>query len=145
MKVILQKDVKGIGRKGQVLEVNDGFARNKLLPGKLAVLATTAGIGVIDKNAQMKKEAHIAHVAKQKARAAEIEGMTLHFQVKAGSKGEVFGSVSDKDIIEELRKYKVHDAKAVLSRPIKSVGMYPVSIDLGDGIHATVNVAVKEE
>lgn len=145
MKVILLKDVKGVGRKGEVREVNDGYARNALIPKKLAQIATVSGIESVKNDMALKKEAHDAKVAHSKQLAKSLESAKISFSLKAGAKGELFGSVSQKDIEKELERFEVGDATVILEHPIKSVGVHPVIIDFGDGVRAKLNVEVKEE
>ena len=144
MKVIFLKDVKGVGRKGEIKEVNDGYARNALLPKKLAEIATNANVEVVKKNNEMKKVAHEAYVVKLKQLAKSLEGTKLHFILKAGTKGELFGSVSEKDIEKELKKYKASDATVILANPIKTIGTHAATLDFGEGIHIGIEIAVNE-
>ena len=145
MKVIFLKDIKGVGRKGEIKEVNDGYARNALLPKKFAEIATNANIEVVKKNNEMKKEAHEAHVVKLKQLAKSLEGTKLHFVLKAGAKGELFGSVSEKDIERELKKFKASDAIVILAHPIKTIGVHAATLDFGEGIHTGIEIEVNEE
>ena len=145
MKVILLKDVKGVGRKGEVREVNDGYARNALIPKKLAQIASHSGIEAVKNDMAQKKESHDAKIAHSKQLAKSLESAKIQFSLKAGNKGELFGSVSQKDIEKELERFEVGDAEVILEHPIKTTGTHPVTIDFGDGIKATLNVEVKEE
>lgn len=145
MKIIFLKDVKGVGKKGEIREVNDGYARNALLPKKLAEIATVAHVEVVKNNLALKKEAHDTHTERMRNLAKSINDEHIHFSLKAGNKGELFGSVAVKDIQNELKRFAIGDAEIVLEHPIKTVGLHPVLIDFGEGIHATIQVEVKEE
>ncbi len=145
MRVVLLKDVKGIGKKGEIKEVNDGYARNALLPKKLAALATSSTVSIVSKLAADKEKAHAARVARLSARAKSIDGMKLHFALRAGEKGELFGSVSAKDIEKELVRFEASEGKVVLEHPIKTLGLCRVPVEFGDNIRAMLQVEVKEE
>ncbi|MCX6788478.1 MAG: 50S ribosomal protein L9 [bacterium] len=145
MKIILLKDIKGFGKKGDVMEVNDGYARNSLIPKKLAEIATSSIIGVVRNTIALKKGSHDAKIARSKEIAKSIENTKISFFLKTGNKGELFGSVSIKDIQNELKKFNLSDAEVVLEHQIKTVGTHPVIIDFGDGIHATIQVDVLAE
>jgi len=145
MRIILLKDIKGVGKKGEVREVNDGYARNALIPKKLAQIASLSGIESVKNDMAQKKEAHEAKIAHSKQIAKSLESAKIQFSLKAGAKGELFGSVSQKDIEKEIERFEVGDAEVILEHPIKSVGTHPVIIDFGDGIKAKLNVEVKEE
>ena len=138
MKVILQQDVKGQGKKGQMVEVSEGYARNYLLPRKIAVPATADAINTMN--------------LKEKAKKAEEPGQKPNCMVKptarAGSAGKLFGAVTTKEISEGLQKQfgiDIPKQKLVLEDPIKSFGNYEVKARLGFEVTATVYVSVFEE
>jgi large subunit ribosomal protein L9 len=148
MKVILQQDVKGQGKKGQLVEVSEGYARNFLLPRKLAIEATTDAINTLN----LKEKARKAEEARQKAEAEEIskklKDCPVKLTAKAGNGGKLFGAVTTKEIAEGLKKQHNIDIpkqKLVLDEPIKSFGTYQVKAKLGFEITGTVYVAVYEE
>ena len=148
MKVILQQDVKGQGKKGQMVEVSEGYARNFLLPRKLAIAATTDAINTLN----LKEKARKAEEARMKAEAQEIAGKLESCQVKltakAGNGGKLFGAVTTKEISEGLKKQfniDIPKQKLVLDDPIKAYGSYQVKAKLGFEITGTVYVAVYEE
>lgn len=145
MKVLFLKDVKGKGKKDEVKEVNDGYARNFLLPRKLAALADAGIIADTKKKEAEKSEARALRIAKLSQKAKEMSAIKLPFTLKAGEKGELYGSVSAKDIEEVLRRFSVDGASVDLPHQIKTLGVYRVSVDLGDGICGTVTVEVKPE
>ena len=148
MKVILQQDVKGQGKKGQLVEVSEGYARNFLLPRKLAIPATTDALNTMN----LKEKARKAEEARQKAEAEAIAEKLKECQVKltakAGNGGKLFGAVTTKEISEGLKaQYGVDipKQKLVLDDPIKAFGSYQVKAKLGFEISGTVYVSVYEE
>ena len=148
MKVILQQDVKGQGKKGQLVEVSEGYARNFLLPRKLAIEATTDAINTLN----LKEKARKAEEARQKAEAEEIakklKDCKVQLTAKAGNGGRLFGAVTTKEISEGLKKQYSIDIpkqKLVLDEPIKAFGTYQVKAKLGFEISGIVKVSVTEE
>ena len=148
MKVILQQDVKGQGKKGQMVEVSEGYARNFLLPRKMAIPATADAINTMN----LKEKAKRAEEARLKAEAEEIAEKLKECQVKltakAGAGGKLFGAVTTKEISEGLQKQygiDVPKQKLVLEDPIKSFGSYQVKAKLGFEVSGTVYVSVFEE
>lgn len=148
MKVILQQDVKGHGKKGQMVEVSEGYARNFLLPRKIAIPATPDAINTMN----LKEKAKKAEEARLKALAEETAVKLKECQVKltarAGSNGKLFGAVTTKEISEGLMKQYEIDIpkqKLVLDEPIKAFGSYQVKARLGYEVVATVYVSVFEE
>lgn len=148
MKVILLKDVKALGKKDDVVNVNDGYARNFLLAQKLAVEANTSNMKLLND----KKEATQYRKDNEKADAEklskELEKMEITFNIKAGSNGKVFGSVTSKDISDALmKKYKIDidKKKILLNEPIKMVGIKNVEIKLYEGIIGKIKVVINQE
>ncbi|MDO5085245.1 MAG: 50S ribosomal protein L9 [Erysipelotrichaceae bacterium] len=145
MKVILLADVKKVGKKGEIVDVADGYGRNFLIAQKLAVTATAGSVDVLNKQQEQHKAQQ--EMLKQKAMedAKKIESLTLVFHVKAQN-GKVFGAVSTKQIVDELAKetIKVDKKKILDSAPIQSLGVTNVRIELYKGIIATVKVHLKE-
>ena len=148
MKVILQQDVKGQGKKGEMIEVSEGYGRNFLLPRKLAVPATADAINTMN----LKEKARKAEEARLKAEAQEIAGKLQNCHVKlsakAGNGGKLFGAVTNKEISEGLKaQYGVDipKQKIVLDEPIKAYGSYQVKAKLGSEVSGTVYVTVCEE
>ena len=147
MKVILLQDVKGKGKKGQMLEVSDGYARNFMLPKKIAIEATPDAINTMKMNDKATQE----RIAKEKAEALEISkklrAMTLTVTAKGGGAGRLFGSVTNQEIADALVKnssIKLDKRKIVISDPIKSVGTYTVQCKLGYEINAPLTVKIEE-
>ena len=133
MKVILLQDVKGKGKKGQLLEVSDGYARNFMLPRKLAIEATTDAINT--KN--MNDKATAERIARE---------MTLTVTAKGGGQGRLFGAVTNAEISAALEKagIKLDKRKIVLNENIKNVGTYTVTCKLGYEINAPLTVKIEE-
>jgi len=147
MKVILLQDVKGKGKKGQMLEVSDGYARNFMLPRKLAVEATADTINTM----RMNDKAAAEKAARERAEALEISkklaALTLVVTAKGGGAGRLFGSVTNQEIADALAKnagIKLDKRKIVISDPIKSVGTYTVVCKLGYEITAKLTVKIEE-
>ena len=148
MKVILQQDVRGQGKKGEMIEVSEGYGRNFLLPRKLAVAATADAINTMN----LKEKARKAEEARQKAEAEAIaeklQGCQVKLTAKAGNGGRLFGAVTTKEISEGLKAQcgiDIPKQKLVLEEPIKAFGTYQIKAKLGFEISGTVNVAVFEE
>ncbi|MEE1281816.1 MAG: 50S ribosomal protein L9 [Acutalibacteraceae bacterium] len=147
MKVILLQDVKGTGKKGELVEVSDGYARNFLLPKKVAKKATAQAMSEL-KNAEESKAFKIEE-EKKKANASKevIEGKSLNIKAKAGQGGRLFGSVTAKEIATELKKQfslNVDKRKISLDTDIKAFGTYNADIKLYTGIVAKLKVVVTE-
>ena len=147
MKVILLQDVKGKGKKGQMIEVSDGYARNYMLPRKMAVEATTDAVNTM----RMNDKAAAEKAARERAEAMEISGklrqMTLVVKAKGGGAGRLFGSVTNAEIADALAKktgIKLDKRKIVISDPIKNVGTYTVTCKLGYEISAPLTVKIEE-
>ena len=147
MKVILLQDVKGKGKKGQMLEVSDGYARNYMLPRKIAVEATPDAINTMKMNDKATQD----RIAREKAEAMEVSrklrGMTLTVTAKGGGAGRLFGSVTNQEIADALAQeagIKLDKRKIVIADPIKNVGTYTVTCKLGYEITAPLTVKIVE-
>lgn len=147
MKVILLQDVKGQGKKGEVVEVNEGYARNFLIKKGMAEVATAAKLNDIS----MKKSAADFHKAEEEKATRElaktISGKMFTVKIKAGQNGKVFGSVTAANISESLAAagYAVDKKKIILSQPIKNLGVYEVELKLMEGISAKIKVEAVAE
>ena len=148
MKVILQQDVKGQGKKGQMVEVSEGYARNFLLPRKMAIAATADAINTM----QLKEKARLAEEARLKAEAQataeKLKECQVKLTAKAGAGGKLFGAITTKEISEGLQKQfglDIPKQKLVLDESIKAFGTYQVKAKLGFEVTGTVYVAVYEE
>ena len=146
MKVILLTDVKGKGKKGQMIEVSDGYARNYMLPRKIAMEATPDAVNTM----KMNDKATAERIAREKAEALEVShklrAMTLVVKAKGGGAGRLFGAVTNAEIAAELEKQgvKLDKRKIVLSENIKNVGTYTVTCKLGYEINAPLTVKIEE-
>ena len=148
MKVILKQDVQGSGKKGQLVDVSDGYARNFLLKKGLAVEATAQAMNELKNRENAEK--HRIEVEKQNYSeiAAKLEGKTVKISAKAGSNGKLFGSVTGKEIAEAIEKQygvSVEKRKLALDGDIKTFGNFPVELKLNYGISAKLYVSVSEE
>ncbi len=147
MKVILLQDVKGKGKKGQMLEVSDGYARNYMLPKKLAIEATADAVNT----KKMNDKAAAEKAAKERAEALEtsrkLRELTVVVKAKGGGAGRLFGSVTTQEIADSLKAatgITLDKRKLVLADPIKSVGTYTVQCKLGYEITAPLTVKIEE-
>jgi len=147
MKVILLQDVKGKGKKGQLLEVSDGYARNYMLPRKIAVEATADNVNT----KRMNDKAAAEKAAKERAEAVEtskkLRELTLVVTAKGGGAGRLFGSVTNQEIADALKAKSgitLDKRKIVIADPIKSVGTYTVQCKLGYEITAPLTVKIEE-
>lgn len=146
MKVILLQDVKGKGKKGQMLEVSDGYARNYMLPRKLAIEATPDAINTMRMNDKATQERIAREKAEAMAVSKQLREMTVTVTAKGGGAGRLFGSVTNAEIAEALAKtgIKLDKRKIVVSDPIKNVGTYTVTCKLGYEISAPLTVKIEE-
>lgn len=148
MQVIMLKDVKGIGKAGEVIKVSDGYARNLLIPKKIAMEATDTNLKILDRkrrDIESKRELDFSRAQEIKT---QIEQKTVNLTTKAGESGRLFGAITSKDIADILEKeygIAIDKKKIVLDSPIKQVGLTHVEIKLFPGVSAMckVNVEVK--
>ena len=147
MKVILLQDVRGKGKKGQMLEVSDGYARNYLLPRKIAIEATADAVNTMRMNDKATQE----RIAKEKAEAMEVSRklreMTVVVNAKGGGNGRLFGSVTNQEIADALKAktgIALDKRKIVINDAIKNVGTYTVTCKLGYEITAPLTVKIEE-
>ena len=148
MKVILQQDVKGQGKKGQMIEVAEGYARNFLLPRKLAVLATADAINTM----RLQEKAKRAEEARLRAEAVEtaekLKNAPVKITARAGANGKLFGAVTSKEVSDALQaQYGIElgKQKIVMEEPSKAYGSYQLKAKLGFEVSGTVYVMVVEE
>ena len=148
MKVILQQDVRGQGKKGQLVEVSDGYARNFLLPKKLAVPATAENVNTMKQQEKARQAQMAAEKAEAQALAEKLKNIQVKLTAKAGEGGRLFGAVTSKEIAEALSAQfglNITKTKLVLDEPIKACGGYQIKAKLGYEIMGTVKVMVVEE
>ncbi len=147
MKVILLQDVKGKGKKGQMIEVSDGYARNFMLPRKLAMEATADAINTMRMNDKAAAEKAAREKAEALAVAKELRAMILVVTAKGGGAGRLFGSVTNQEIADALKAKSgitLDKRKIVIADPIKNVGTYTVNCKLGYEISAPLTVKIEE-
>ena len=147
MKVIFNVDVKGQGKKGEMKEVSDGYARNYLLPRKLASEATADNINTM----KLQEKAKAAQIAREKEQALEnakkLDAVMVTIRAKAGSGGKLFGAVTSQEIADALKEQhgiEVEKNKIVQTEPIKTYGVYDVKAKLGYEISGTIHLQVIE-
>ncbi len=148
MKVILQADIKGVGKKDQVLEAADGYARNYLLPKKLAVEANAENMSKLKSKNDSKQFKKDTEKKEAEEIAKKLKGIMLKIKVKAGENGKIFGGVTSKEISEGLKKdYKidVDKKKIVLNETIKNLGTFSVEIKLYEGVVGSLKIDILAE
>jgi len=148
MKVILQQDVRGQGKKGQMVEVSEGYARNFLLPKKLAVEANAANMNTMKMQEKARKAEEARLKAEAEATVEKLKGVVVKLGAKAGANGKLFGAVTGKEVSDGLKAQHGIDLpkqKIVMDEPIKSYGSYQLKAKLGFEISGTIYVVVAEE
>ncbi len=148
MKVILLNDVKNYGKKGDVVEVNDGYARNFLFPKKLAVDANKHTLNKLEESKQQEKQDDLNKQNEAKQLAKELEKKIVEFELSVGKEGKVFGSISTKQVVERLRsQYKIDIDKRKIkdSSPVSTLGLNKIKVDLYKGIIGEIVVRIKEK
>ncbi len=147
MKVILLEDVKSLGKKGEIVNVSDGYARNFVLPKHVGVEATEKNKNELKLQKQHEDKLAAERLAQAKELAVKLDGLTIEVSMKAGENGKVFGSVASKEIAEQASRQhglSLDKKKIVLEEPIKSFGMHDVSIKLHPEVTGKLHVKVKE-
>ena len=148
MKVILLQDVRGQGKKGEMINVSDGYARNFLFPRKLAQEATADNVNTMRMNDKAKREKEQRAREEAAALSAKLREMTLSVFAKGGGAGRLFGSVTSQEIADALKEQEgveLDKRKIVIDEAIKTVGLYTVKVKLGFGIDAALKVDVREK
>jgi large subunit ribosomal protein L9 len=147
MEVILREDIERLGNHGQVVKVADGYARNFLLPKRLAVAATDANRKIVEQE----RQAHLRREAKQKGEAEDLSkllsGVTVTIAQKAGENDQLFGSVTSKDVADALaaKNFTIDRRKVLLDEPIKQLGEFKIPVRLHKDVTAEVTVQVVKE
>lgn len=147
MKIILLQDVKGQGKKGEIVNVSDGYARNYLFPRKLAEQATTDALNAVKIKDKAKKEAEQRERQNMLELSKKLESMLVLVKAKAGESGKLFGSVTTKEISDELEKQHgvvIDKRKIQLDEPIRTYGSFEVPAKLGYEVTGTIMVQVAE-
>lgn len=144
MKVILMQDVKAQGKKGDVVNVSDGYAVNFLFKNKLAVPANASNVNVNNMQKAAEAKRIQEETAAAKVLAEKLEKLQLHLDIEVGANGRAFGSISSKEIAEELAKlgYEIDKKKIELSAPIKGEGDYAVPVRLYKGVQAKLKIEI---
>lgn len=145
MKVILKKDVKDLGKIGELVNVANGFARNFLFPRKLAAEATEKRVKEFEHWTRVSTSRQKSAVAERRATLEKIAGLQLLFKLNAGEEDKLFGSITNKDISDELEKqgYIVDKRDISLSEPIKILGQHKAMIKMGEGLEQEIVVTVE--
>ena len=146
MKVVLTQDVKGLGKKGELVNTSDGYARNFLFPRKLAMEANAQAMSELKNREASEKHRIDTEIAAAKENAAKLQGKTVKLTAKGGANGKLFGSVTSKDVATLISKeYGIAlDKRKVVVEDIKAFGTYPVEVKLYNGISASMYVMVQE-
>lgn len=145
MKVILNQDVKGIGKKLQLVDVSEGYARNFLLPKNLAKIADNTALSESKTKSQSIKFKKDTETAEAEEKKANLEKGYISFKAKTGENGKLFGSITEKEISDEIKKvYKleIDKKKIVLDRQIKEIGSYVAKVKLYEGVIANIKISV---
>ena len=148
MKVILLQDIKNVGRKEQVIEANDGYARNYLFPKKLAIEASKDNMLKLQAKKTAEANKKKAEIEANKEIAKKIEKLELQIKAKSGENGKIFGGITSKEIAEELKiqyKFEIDKKKIVLKETIKNLGRFSAEIKFGDGINAKLTINVQSK
>lgn len=148
MKIVLMQDVKALGRKGEIKDVADGYARNFLIPKGLAVPATEGNLRALEQERVLKERHEIQEEAEARAIAARLEGLHLVVRAKAGESGRLFGSITGKDVAEAIRRQtqiELDRKKIDLPEGLKKLGRYQIPIRLYRGVSVEIEVEVVPE
>ncbi|NPV42585.1 MAG: 50S ribosomal protein L9 [Firmicutes bacterium] len=148
MDVILQKDVKNLGSKGDVVKVAEGYGRNYLIPRGLAIEATDKNMAELKMKKKQQKKREERELQEAQNIARKIDEKRLVLKVKAGEKGRLFGSITTKDIAEKIQRdygVELDKRKIELAQPIRTLGNYRVEIKIHPGVIATLNVVVEKQ
>ena len=148
MKVILLKDVRKVGKEGDVVTVADGYGQNFLIKNKLAILETNESKHILEKQQEQKRQQDYENIEKAKEVKEKIEALTLTFKIKTGKEGKTFGTVSTKQIVEALKdqyQIKIDKRKMIDKNPIGALGYTKVKVALYKDVIATINVHLVEQ
>lgn len=147
MKVILSKDVKSLGKKGDVVNTSDGYARNYLFPRGLAQEATDSNLHVLNNKKEAERRQKLAEIEAAQKLAESLKGKEIKLSVKSGENGRLFGAITGKDIADEVnKKFNINiDKKKVVVDTIKQLGTYDIEIKLYPEISTKVKVVIAEK
>ena len=147
MKVILLADIKSVGKKGEVINASDGYARNFLFPRKLAQEATESNLTILNNKKETERRKKLAEVEAAQKQAEELKGKVVKIMTKSGENGRLFGAITSKDIAEALKaQYKLEvDKKKIVVETIKLLGTYEAEIKLYPEVSTKVSVLIAEQ
>jgi large subunit ribosomal protein L9 len=147
MKVILLQDIKNMGKKGDVLEASDGYARNYLFPRKLAQEATAENLHIINQKKENERKKKLAEIEEAQALAEKLKGKEIKIVAKSGEHGRLFGAITNKDVADTIKKqYNIDiDKKKVVIDTIKQIGMYDAEVKLYAEVSTKMKVVVSEQ
>lgn len=147
MKVILLKDVKSLGKKGDLVNTSDGYARNYLIPKKLAEQATENNVHILNNKKEAERRQKLKELEEAQKLAKSLMGKEVKFKVKTGENGRLFGSITSKDISEKLKEqYNIDiDKKKIVAETIRQLGIYEAEIKVYPEVSTKVKVSVLEE
>ena len=147
MKVILLQDVEKLGKKYDLKEVKDGYARNFLLPGKLASHATKEALKCLEKQKELIEKEAEEDLKKSQELASKLDGLELSIAIKIGEEGQLFESITSQKILEKLKEmgFEVKKSQISLEKPIKELGEFPVKINLDHNLEIEIKLIVTEE
>lgn len=148
MKVILKQDVKGLGKAEDLVNVNDGYARNFLFPRGLAAEANASNINIMNTKKEAEKSRKDRELAQAKELAAKLKDVVVTIRTKSGDNGKLFGSITSKDISDQLKKSYMIDIdkkKMVLPEPIKSIGSFEIEVKLYPEVTGKLAVKIEHE
>lgn len=146
MKVILLSDVKSVGKKGDIVNASDGYARNFLFPRKLAQEANESNLHILNNQKEAERKKKTAEIEAAQKLAEELKGREIRIMVKSGEHGRLFGSITNKDISDAMKKqFKIDiDKKKIVVEPIKQLGTYDVEVKIYPEISTKVKVIIGE-
>lgn len=148
MKVILLQDIKNVGKRDEIINANDGYARNYLFPKKLALEATKDNLLKLQAKKDSEQHKKNLEIEEYKKQANKIKDIALEIKVKAGANGKIFGGVTAKEISEELKnqyKIDIDKKKIILKDTIKNIGRFSVDVKFGEGISTKLTVNIQAE
>lgn len=148
MKVILLQDIKNVGKKEQIIEANDGYARNYLLPKKIAIEATKDNLAKLQAKKTSKENKKKAEIKANKKIAKRLEKIELTIKAKVGENNKIFGGITSKEISETLKKeyeIEIDKKKITIKETIKNLGRYTADIKFGDGVNAELTINITAE
>lgn len=148
MKVILLQDIKNVGKKEQIIEANDGYARNYLLPKKIAIEATKDNLAKLQAKKTSEENKKKAEIEANKKIAKRLEKIELTIKAKVGENNKIFGGITSKEISEILKKeyeIEIDKKKIIIKETIKNLGRYTADIKFGDGVNAELTINITAE